>query len=410
MPPPRTQNPPTVAAVEGSEVLSGEDRLGTQNTRKAVTPSDRRRDRVGLHSAIRRLLIGHAANTRPGTHAGNVYRTAACTWVRVSDVAVVRPADRDSYHYKGLTTCGSVWVCPLCASKIQERRRTEVAQAIAFADARGDDMLMVSYTFPHRVDQPLALLLRLQQAAIKKLRESRAYVAAMLSIGNAGRIRSLEVTHGQNGWHPHTHELLFHRSEADPVHLRTVLAIQWLRACKSVGLFQPDRDDELSFLARSVDVRIGGDGVGQYLAKLDDQGKWGLSHEVTKSSSKQGRNAGRHPFALASEKGTRHLFLEYVDAMKGQRQLVWSRGLKAAVGIEEKTDEELAQEDTARTVDRIEIPLPAWRIVLGNDARFEVVQAAQEGGYTAVRELLILLGYTEPTEADPCDPTIPAGT
>lgn len=403
MPPPRTQNPSTVGAVEGSETQSGGHQLGDKNTRTGVTPSDRRRDRFGLHSAIRRLLIGHVMNTQPGVHAGNVFRTAACTWVRISptDLAVVRPADRDSYHYKGLITCGSVWVCPLCASKIQERRRTEVAQAIAFADARGDDMLMVSYTFPHRVNQPLALLLRLQQAAIKKLREGRSYKEAMARISSVGRIRSLEVTYGQNGWHPHTHELLFHRSQVDPVELRTALAMQWLRACKAVGLFQPERDDELAFLARSVDVRIGGDGVGNYLAKLDDQGKWGLSHEVTKSSSKQGRTTGQHPFALAAEKVTRHLFLEYVEAMKGQRQLVWSRGLKAAVGIEEKTDEELAQEETARTVDRIEIAPQAWRVVLGNDARFEVVQAAQQGGEPAVRELLTLLGYNDPTEADP---------
>lgn len=402
MPPPRTKNPPTVAAVEGSEAQSGEDQLGYKNTPKAVTPSDRRRDRFGLHSAIRRLLIGHVMNTQPGIHAGNVFRTAACTWVRISttDLAVVRPADRSTYHYKGLTTCGSVWVCPLCASKIQERRRAEVAQAILWADTRGDQMLMASFTFPHRVDQPLALLLRLQQAAIKRLREGRAYKESMAAAGNTGRIRSLEVTHGQNGWHPHTHELLFHRAAVDPLELRNTLAMQWLRACKAVGLFQPDRDDESAFLAHSVDVRVGGDGVGEYLAKLDDQGKWGLSHEVTKSSSKQGRRAGQHPFALATQKVTHHLFLQYVEAMKGQRQLVWSRGLKAAVGIEEKTDEELAQEETARTVDRIEISAPAWRVVLGNDARFEVVQAAQEGGEPAVRELLILLGYNEPTEVD----------
>src|SRR5690606_33597513 len=112
----------------------------------------------------------------PGVHAGNVHRTAACTWVRVDDLALVRPRGRESYHYKGLVTCGSVWTCPLCAAKIQERRRQEVVQAIAWATGKGHGVAMVSLTFPHRVEQPLALLLRLQQSALKTLRGSRGYM------------------------------------------------------------------------------------------------------------------------------------------------------------------------------------------------------------------------------------------
>ena len=38
------------------------------------------------------------------------------------------------------------------------------------------------------------------------------------------------------------------------------------------------------------------------------------------------------------------LFQEYAISLKGARQLVWSRGLKALLLIEEKTDEELAQQ------------------------------------------------------------------
>jgi hypothetical protein len=56
------------------------------------------------------------------------------------------------------------------------------------------------------------------------------------------------------------------------------------------------------------------------------------------------------------EKDCGKLFQEFAIAMKGSRQLVWSRGLKALLDLEEKTDEELAEETekdaiSLRTID-----------------------------------------------------------
>lgn len=370
---------------------SGADQLGDKDTPKRR--EDYARERYALHGHIRRHLIGAAAKSHPGQHAGNVYRTAACTWVRVDDVALVKPAGRESYHYKGLATCGSVWVCPLCASKIQERRRQEVMQAVEHREREGKGALMVSVTFPHRVDQPLALLLDLQRQALAYMRGRRQYMALMLRCGSSGRIRALEVTHGLNGWHPHTHELLFLDKSARPGDLRDELAGQWLKACRKVGLFVEGRDKESDFLRHSVDVQEADKSVGQYLAKIDQAARWNVTHELTKSSSKQGRRAGVHPFQLAMDSSTSGLFLEYVEAMKGGRQLVWSRGLKQEVGIVEKTDAELADEETENAADRIGVGRSAWRVVLGNDARWELTDAARTGGEEAVTGLLLLLGW-----------------
>ena len=392
MAPPETKSPPVVAATEGPKASTGKGLSDKDSTGKAEGYA---RARYAAHSHIRRILSAQAAKENPGKHPGNVYRTAACTWVPVDSPTMVRPVGRESWHYKGLATCGSVWVCPLCASKIQERRRAEVAQAVLYGVAIDRAPVMASFTFPHRVDQPLAMLLRLQSEAIKKLRESRGYVAAMLRVGNAGRIRALEVTHGLNGWHPHTHELLLVDPKMPGCWLRETLADLWLSACTKVGLFRPGLDDEAAFLRHSVDVRAGDEGVSDYLAKLDDQSKWTTAHELTKSSSKQGKRTGSHPFALAMQAQTSALFVEYVQAMKGQRQLVWSRGLKAAVGVDDRSDEEVAAEETEVAADRIPLTRSAWRVVLGNDARWEVLNAAKLGGVPAVQELLVLLGYQE---------------
>lgn len=387
---PPTKNPPAVAAAEGSETSCG-NRLSTKHSTR--TRDDYTRERYRAHSHIRLLLIGKAKHSAPDKHPGNVYRTAACTWVPFEDPSMVRPADKQSYHFKGLATCGSVWVCPLCASKIQERRRQEVAQAIAWAAVQGKALVMASFTFPHRVDQPLSMLLRLQSAAISYMRGRRQYIDLMERAGSNGRIRALEVTHGQHGWHPHTHELMMVGKGVPAAGLEWELSQLWLKACRKVGLFVEERDDEGSFLQHSVDVRSGDEGVSDYLAKLDDQNKWGLDNELTKSASKQGKRTGSHPFALALQKTTSSLFLEYVDAMKGQRQLVWSRGLKAAVGVDEKTDEEIAQEETAKAIDNITLTRSQWRVVVGNDARAETLESAKKGGTDAVQQFLQELGW-----------------
>jgi hypothetical protein len=357
---------------------------------------DYARARFRVDGQIKRILRVDAFKVAPDKFPSDVHRTVGCTWSRVGDVSLVKPKQRDSYHYKGLATCGSVHACAICASKIQERRRQEVAQAIAYSGTIQRVPYMASFTFPHRVDQPLFHLLKLQQKAIKKLRGSRGYIALMALCKSAGRIRSLEVTHGQNGWHPHTHELLFLDGETHADWLREELAALWLKACASVGLFRPGIDSESDFHRHSVDVRAGDEGAAAYIAKMDDQSKWGLSHELTKSSSKQGRRAGVHPFRLAEQTTTAHLFVEYVWAMKGQRQLVWSRGLKAAVGVVEKTDDEIAQEEVSKVDDQIHILPDAWLYVVGNDARWELTWAAKVGGAPEVYKFLSLLGYDVP--------------
>lgn len=407
--PPENENPPPVAAGEGSGSKSTGKELTDKHTTR--TREDYARERYRLDGAIKKLLRADVAKNHPDKFPANVHRSVGCTWIRIShEVALVRPDGKPSYHYKGLRICGSVHTCPLCASKIQERRRQEVAQAIAWGEGQGKALVMASYTFPHRVDQPLALLLKLQQQAITYMRGRRQYMALMGDVGFAGRIRTLEVTHGKNGWHPHTHELLIVSPSADPLRMRMVLAELWLKACKKVGLFQPDRDDEWAFLAHSVDVRDGDEGAAAYLAKMDDQNKWGLSHEMTKGSSKQGRASGVHPFKLAADVSTSGLFMEYVNAIKGSRQLVWSRGLKAAVGVDDKTDEEIAQEEATRVTDRISLTPDDWRKVIKVDARYDLIHAAETGGHDAVRRALDALPEVVQDNADdekPPRPVVP---
>ena len=65
--------------------------------------------------------------------------------------------------------------------------------------------------------------------------------------------------------------------------------------------------------------------------------------------------------------------------MKGRRQLFWSNGLKSQVGIDEVSDEVLADEsqEAAEVLGRM--TTEDWGVVRGNDARAELLDVAEEG-------------------------------
>lgn len=111
--------------------------------------------------------------------------------------------------YRGLATCGSVWACPVCAAKVQERRREEIAEGFKWAYDEGLQPVMVTLTFPHQAWQKLGDLVLQQREALKMLRKGRGWDKFMRQLGYRGLIRALEITRGNAGWHPHTHEIWF---------------------------------------------------------------------------------------------------------------------------------------------------------------------------------------------------------
>ena len=66
--------------------------------------------------------------------------------------------------------------------------------------------------------------------------------------------------------------------------------------------------------------------------------------------------------------------------MKGRRQLFWSNGLKAQVGVDDVSDEVLA--DESQEAAEIFLGADDYRglgVVRGNDARAELLDIAEEG-------------------------------
>jgi hypothetical protein len=289
--------------------------------------------------------------------------------------------------YSGLVTCGSVWTCPVCSTKIQERRRLEVAKAVEWAKKKGLQPVMVTLTFPHRSWHKLDKLIKGQAKALKNLRAGNPWKRFKEEYGFEGLIRALELTHGhRHGWHPHTHELWFVDPNVDVKAMKDRILVRWESACIRAGLLDSENEEQMkAFRLHSVDVK-GNCSAADYITK------WGVDHEIAKANSK-GEGKGLHPFQLLAKAGqgdlrSERLFLAYSIAMKGKAQIFWSHGLKARVGVDEVNDKELADEKRDEATPVYLLPPEPWRVVCKAKAQSKILDAAETGGASAVLELL----------------------
>lgn len=359
--------------------------------------------------------------------------------------------------YGNLATCGSVWHCPICAARITEVRRQELQAAINAWAKKGGEVFLMSLTFPHMDHQLLSENLAKFSAALRKFKNSRAYKNTMKEAGAVGSIRALEVTHGKaNGWHPHTHDLVF-AAKGQLAKLQT-LQMAWIENLIKADL--ADRSQINDMMKAAFDV-ANGDYAAEYVAKFGHEATeaskiitdntWGASHELTKSYAKVGKRlGGRTPFTLLADfvRGDNEageLFQEFGKQFKGKRQLFkspnltflllmieWMEGKTdaqiAAAGItfdskripstkvtqeektqilirmgmtdEEKTDEQIAAEELDEREFVTVLDHEQWRLVLSRNARFEVLRIAQDEGAEGVAELLRTLAGRKHSHSD----------
>lgn len=328
---------------------------------------------------------------------------------------------RKKAHWSNVQRCGSVWMCPVCAKQITEKRREELKNAIElwksgvvnvffdFSEHGKDfigaiipsveyykgDVLLLTLTFSHSIKEQLSSLLERQRKALKIFYETTKVQDIFKEMGVKYKIKSLETTYGQNGWHPHNHILLLTDKVSNYFDYIPALSELWIKACTKAGLSAPS-------MTHGLDIR-NGNYASEYIAK------WGLDFELAKGNVKKGRNGSFTPFDLLqysmldgeiNGRTAASLWQEFGIATKGKRQLEWGRGLKALLGVEEKTDEELAEETeqqaiTMRTVDDL-----AFSLLCHAQKRHEFLQCLERdwengcfGNGEAEQLLITLLEY-----------------
>lgn len=281
-------------------------------------------------------------------------RPARCAWTIGRSVGIMHDGSRPA-GYAGVERCSSIWSCPHCAAVIRAGRAAEIEQAVKAHQKTAGEVLFFTGTVRHHRGDELGTTLDAVLVGWKKMLQSRGWARLKKMYGLSGYVRAIEVTHGQNSWHPHAHALLF-LDERVPAEawdeLRELLFGLWSDSVVKAGAKRPTE--------KGLDLRrLDGDGrvLSAYLAKVQDEKKgrtgkgWGVGAEMSRSDVKSGRGGSISPFELLdddcagySEDERSRLWREYYQATKGRRAITWSRGLKKRYDVGEKTDEQIQDE------------------------------------------------------------------
>ncbi len=290
-------------------------------------------------------------------------------------------------YVAGVETCGSVWVCPVCAAKISEGRRKDVAECLDAHVMTAGNVFMGLFTIPHHYEESCAALRDTVSGAWSKFIAGKAWKDARRRFGITGYIRALEVTHGKNGWHPHIHTLFLtrHLASFEVELLRIWLAERWATIVKRISGKTVNVNAGFGF-QKACSISAAGD----YVAK------WGVDSEIAKAGQKVSRKGGRSPWQLLADAqdgdhAARMAFREYGLAMKGARHLTWSNGLRALyLETPEKDDFELAKMDAPFKGDEVVGVLRRhhWFKVYSMGLVPDVISAAEQSGWSGVLQLL----------------------
>jgi hypothetical protein len=370
------------------------------NTNIAAIPSStafpegdsaRRILRYVLQASARELLIKDA-------RLGKCLR---CPRVKGGSVQVLRSREHGSAHYGGLVVCARHWVCPVCAVKIASRRVVEVERAVSTVQHFNGVAGFLTLTFPHYHGQVIKPMLERFLKSLRSLKSHRRYKEVMHDLGVLGEIRSLEVTYGVNGWHPHTHSLHLFPAQIDSEGLQAVLRPLWTSVALRHGLGAVHGSHGFRF-DRVSNAQESAERMARYAIK------WDASDELVRGNSKQSRSSsGRTPFALLADYATLGdrdagaLFVQYADAFKGKNHINWSPGLRenlsepASISVCATSDYELAtaQDDDADLLGVISSA--QWKSILraGASVRGELLEVARSGDW--LRVVQFIEGYVK---------------
>jgi hypothetical protein len=230
---------------------------------------------------------------------------------------VVRRLPDGRAAYSGLYRCGDFWRCPSCRVTLGIRRARQIETALrAHVDA-GGSALLATYTVPHDRDESLPVVLA--RLAGTWRRYAKSALRDVLGRHYVGNVRSLEVTHGVHGWHPHYHALLFISSG--------------LPYLTPVCVALSERWSQVAGADWRADVRqVARDGVAAVARYLTTDGVAGAAFETANPAAKI--SAGRSytqlldDYARYRSSADAALIYEYAAALHGVHHLTVSPRLR----------------------------------------------------------------------------------
>ncbi len=373
---------------------------------------DHSMDRFTLQAAAREL------SNHPGL--------AACLRVPVPDaqtVDIFRKQKTGHVYYANLCTCKMVWLCPVCAARISANRTAVILGLVTqidetgFANETGEPVIhrglkyhvaMMTYTIGHKLADPLPRSMAKLKTAYHRLWSGKRAQQFMAAYDIVGTLRAFEVTHGDNGWHPHIHTLLVSRQ---PLDFQTCQQIwshvgrRWSEEIESTGGYVT--------LDRGLDVTSGRESLAHYISnagnkimrvKLDPA----IVYEETKTPAKLGHRAGRTLWELLAwyvrgdvESG--RLWQQAQTVLKGTRQLLASPGIVAELKDAEVLNDSFTGVEQTDSGDVLlaQLTLDEWRLVNRWALRGLLLEIAKHGIEKDIRVFLSDLEWRDAAAGEP---------
>lgn len=262
-------------------------------------------------------------------------------------------------HLSGTIRCDLRWVCPCCTIKKSEEGRSDLNVALAQGRRTGLRPVMLTLTARHKRNHSLKDFWQRLSNAEKDLKVSDTWKKLNKNHFDGGFAKTVEVTHGANGWHPHLHLVIMTnaQTEEQAIEIVETLRAEWLHQLDRHGLDGKSKAAQ----ERSFDVR-GAATAGDYITK------WGAAEEMTLAQTKVGHAKGRTPWQLLRDARTHDdwreqkraaaLWYEFVTEFKGVHQLHMATKFKNLVAAGRAFEEQKAQELKAEAEANGETPPP----------------------------------------------------
>ncbi len=116
----------------------------------------------------------------------------------------------------GVVRCGSSSGCVSCAWWLRYHQRRELEALVALWTAQGGTLALVTLTIRHWAALSLDDSVKGVRSAWRGLTRGNPWTKILSRLGAAHVLRTLDVTHGEGGWHVHVHAVVFLRPGAAP--------------------------------------------------------------------------------------------------------------------------------------------------------------------------------------------------
>ncbi len=129
----------------------------------------------------------------------------------LGNLVMLRQSKDGRIRPSGVATCKSVWGSLGCAARRRAKKSAMVKWYVDRHLEAGQAVPFGSFTLAHYTTDDLAKLLTGLRDAFTDMRDLKVYRDAVDRYGIDGWTGALEITDGDNCWHPHLHVLFFHR-------------------------------------------------------------------------------------------------------------------------------------------------------------------------------------------------------